>query len=179
MLGQFASETAEQSQGISQIGIDPLKILFQAGTFLILFLIIRKFALVKIVNVLKERRETIEESLKNAHDIELERVEFEKRNEELLSKTRRQAHETIEASQKEAAAIVAEAESAASKRAEDIIANAHSQVDQAKEAARAEIKNELVDLVSTATEVIIDEKMTSAKDKQLIQRAVQTKGNKA
>ena len=55
---------AEETKGIGALGIDALAILAQAATFLILFLIIKKFALEKIVATLEKRRKTIDDGVR-------------------------------------------------------------------------------------------------------------------
>lgn len=173
LLGQFAAETAEKSEGIAALGIDPIKILFQTGTFLILFIIVRKYALANIVKTLADRRATIEESLENAHDIERQRQDTETKSEAIIAKARKDAHETIQAGNKEAQEILELAESTATKRADDIVSSAEAQAEQKKQEVRAQLKSEMVDLVASATETILDEKVDAKKDKELINKALQ------
>lgn len=173
---QFAAESAEKSEGIAALGIDPIKILLQTGTFLILFYLVRKYALSHIVKTLADRRATIEESLENAHDIERQRRDVEAKSEKILADARAKAHATVEASQKEAQTIVTDAEVAATKRSDSIVANAEAQADQKQKEVRAQLKSEMVDLVANATGTILEEKVDAKKDKALIDKAL--KGSK-
>ena len=165
--GHGASET-----GAAVLGIDPLAIALQAGTFLVLFVIIRKFALAKIVDTLESRRTTIEEGLKNAEDIEVQKAELEKKNEKALADARSEADGIIGKSHEEAGAIVAEAQARASEQAQDIVAKAKAQAEAEAEKVRLQLKSEMLGLVSEATETVLEEKMTDAKDQQLIERAL-------
>ena len=173
-----ATESAEKSEtGAAVLGIDPLAIALQAGTFLILFIIIRKFALAKIVQNLADRRETIEEGLKNAEDIEIQKAELEKKNEKALAAARVEADEIIGKSHEEAGSIVSEAQARANQQAEDIVAKAKAQAEAEADKVRKELKSEMLSLVSEATEAVIDEKMTSAKDQELIKNALKQGAN--
>ena len=62
--GEAAGHAAEEPAGIAALGIDPLAILAQAGTFLVLFWVVKKFALNKISATLEERRKTIDQGVR-------------------------------------------------------------------------------------------------------------------
>ena len=171
-LVQFAAGEAESEKGAAVLGIEPLAIVLQATTFLILFLIIRKFALDKIVQNLKDRRETIEEGLKNAEDIEVQKAELEAKNEKTLADARKEADGVIAKSHEEAGAIVAEAQARANEQAEDIVSKAKAQAEAEAEKVRKELKGEMLGLIADATETVLDEKMTDSKDQKIIENAL-------
>jgi F-type H+-transporting ATPase subunit b len=68
--------------------------------------------------------------------------------------------------------VVAKAESAAAERAELIIKDAESRLDEERQKLRAELRAELADLVADATEKIIHEKLDEKHDMSLIERAI-------
>lgn len=167
-----ASHEAAEATGVAVLGIDPLAIALQAGTFLLLFFIIRKFALAKIVKNLEDRRVTIEEGLSNAHEMEQKKVELEQQNEQIAKSARKQADDVIGKSHEEAGAIVAEAQMKATKQADDIVEKAKAQAADEKNKARKELKSELLGLVAEATETVLDEKIDLKKDKNLIENSL-------
>jgi F-type H+-transporting ATPase subunit b len=176
---QFASESAagaqgaeESAQGIAALGIDPIAIILQAGTFLVLFVLLNKFGLNKIVASLKDRQDTIAEGLKNAHEIEEQKQALIEENEAILKKARKEADAIIGKSHEEAGAIVSEAQARANKQAEEIVAKAKAQTEEDQAKARAALKTEILGLVSAATETILDEKIDDKKDSSLISRAI-------
>ena len=61
----------EEASGLGALGIDPIAILAQAGTFLVLFLILKKFAFNGISDQLEKRRSKIENSIKEAEALSL------------------------------------------------------------------------------------------------------------
>ncbi len=174
--GAADSHGADET-GAAVLGIDPLAIALQAGTFLILFIIIKKFALEKIVHNLEERRNAIDEGLKNAEDIELQKAELERQNEKALADARKHADEIIGKSHEEAGSIVADAQARANKQADDIVEKAKSQAENEANKVRGELKSEMLGLISEATETVLDEKMTGAKDQQLIEKALNQGAN--
>ena len=181
MLNQIllfaAEDPAKTEKGAAVLGIDPLAIALQAGTFLILFFIIRKFAFDTIVANLKERHETIAEGLKNAEDIEAQKVELERKNEKALADARKEADDVIARAHEEAGALVADAQTRANAQAEDIVGKAKAQAEAEADKVRKELKGEMLGLISEATETVLDEKMTDSKDQKLIQNALKQGAN--
>ena len=172
-LLQFAASESEASEsGAAVLGIDPIQIGLQATTFLILFFIIRKVAFEKIVKGLEDRRQTIEEGIQNAHEMERKKAELEAENEQIAQAARKEADDVIGKSHEEAGTIVAQAQAKATKQADDIVSKAKAQAEQEKQKARQELKAELLGLVAEATETVLDEKVDSAKDQEVIKRAV-------
>lgn len=173
LLAAGSSDKAEEtSGGIEALGIDPLAILFQAGTFVVLFILIRKFALGKITQALEDRHDRIEESLKNADMIE-KRVEATKEETEAIMKqARKEADDVIAKAHEEAGATIKAAEDAAGKKAEKALADGEAKLEGQINKAREELKKEMLSLVAEATETVIGEKMTDKKDQELIKKAL-------
>lgn len=171
ILNVFAA--TEEAQGIAALGIDPLAILAQGVTFLLLFFIIKKFALGKIVATLEDRRKTIEGSLDKAEELNKQNEEAEKRVNALLGKARKEAEEIVGKSREEAGSIVAEAESSAVAKAEKIIADGKLQIEAEVLKAREALKKETLDLVAQATEAVLAESVDAKKHEVLIKKALQ------
>lgn len=169
----FGSESPE---GIAALGIDPLAILAQAFTFLVLFLVIKKFALDKIVTTLEKRRSTIEDGVRLGREMEEEKEKLDQKIEQSLQTARIEADKIIAAAHEESGAIVKSAEVTANNKAESILEEAHNRITDDIEAARKSLEKEMRALVAEATEVIIDEKLDATKDARLLDRAI--KGNR-
>ncbi len=179
LLAATESHEATSESGAAVLGVKPLAIILQTVTFLILFLVFKKFVLAKVVHTLEERRLTIEEGLKNAHEIEEAKRELATENEVIARKAREDAEKVIAKSHEEAGAIVANAATKAEKQAQAIVEKAHIQVQADVAAAREELRSELLGLVGEATEAVIDVKLDASGDKQLIEkslRGIDTKG---
>jgi F-type H+-transporting ATPase subunit b len=167
---------AEESEGIAALGIDPLAILAQAGTFLVLFFIVKKFALEKIVASLEKRRQTIEDGLLLGREMEAEKAKLDQTVEDTLHKTRAEADKIIVSAQKESATIIKQAEEAAGRKADAMLADAHNKIGEDINKARKDLEHEMRTLVAQATEVIIKEKLDANKDSALIERAIKEVG---
>ncbi len=164
-------EAAEEAAGgISDLGLDPLQIALQAGTFVVLFYLVRKFAFKKIVSILDERHDTIEEGIANAQKASQQLDESAEATKEAMKKARKEAEVIIAKAHEETGLMVKEAEITASKNADRIVADAQNKIGADVLKAKKELKTELAGLVAEATEAVISEKMNSDTDKKLIER---------
>lgn len=164
---------AEEVEGIAALGLDPLAILAQGATFVLLFFILKKYALGPIVSTLEDRRKTIEGSLDKAEELAKKNQEAEKNINALLTSARNEAAEIVNNSKKEATTIIKSAEDTAGAKAEKIIADGRAQIASDIERAREELKNETLQLVARATSILIDEKVDAHKNEQLIKKALE------
>lgn len=165
----FASEEAT---GIASLGINVKALLLQAGTFLILYLLFKKFAMAKVVKALADRREKIDEGLANADLMEKRIAELKVTTEEKLAEARAESEAVIARAHEESGKLIAQAEAAAAKRAESMIDDARKTMEADIEKVRRELRKEMLNLVTAATESVLDEKIDDKKDAKLIERAI-------
>jgi len=173
---EAAEHASEEASGIAALGIDPIAILVQAGTFLILFWIIKKFALDSIVNTLEERRKTIDNGVRLGRKMEEEEARLEQKIDKELQRTRAESDKIIASAYKESGEIVQAAQDQASEKVDQMIADAHAKISEDMNKAKQALEKEMRSLVAEATEVIIEEKLDQTKDETLIQKALRTVG---
>jgi F-type H+-transporting ATPase subunit b len=164
---------AAQPQGIAALGLDPWGFLAQAVTFLILLWGIKKFALTKIVNVLEERRITIDKGVRLGIEMEKEKAQLDDKVDDLLQQARQQSDKIIAQGQEEARELIRQAEEAANRKAEAVLEEAQNQLAEDVKRAKTQLQSEMIELVGQATSIIIGEKVDARKDAQLIQRALE------
>jgi F-type H+-transporting ATPase subunit b len=121
---------------------------------------------------LNERTRKIEKGLKDAENAELRLTEMQAKEKEVLKNAKEEGQK-----------IMSEAETRAQKNKEELLAEAKVQTEKILVEARRiiaeekikminEVKGEIANLVVAATEKVIDEKMDSAKDRELIEKAI-------
>lgn len=169
----------EEVQGIGALGIDPWAILAQAVTFLVLFFVIKKFALDGIVKTLDRRRKTIDDGVRLGREMEAEKAALDEKVDQLLRKARVEADAIIAGGQKESSEIIKAAEETANRKADAIMADAQGKISEDIAAARKSLEHDMRVLVAEATEAIIEEKLDAKKDESLIRRAFARVGGKA
>lgn len=158
----------EEVSGIGALGIDPLAILAQAATFLLLFFIIKKFALTKIVATLETRRKTIEDGIRLGREMEAEKERLDEKVQKALKEARLESDKIIAASHEEAGSVIKEAEDAAGRKADIMLADAHTKIEEDIDKARLGLEKEMRGLVAEATEAIIRTKLDSKADVELL-----------
>lgn len=163
---------AASSSGIGALGVDGQAFLVQLITFVLAFLVLRRYAFGPIVKVLRERRELIESGVKLGEEMRAERSKLDEEIETTLHKARQQADDIIAAAHNSARQAIQRGEDKAHQKASGILADAQAQIAQDTTRARKKLESELVGLISSVTEVIIDEKVDTKKDAQLIERAI-------
>lgn len=166
-------ESAEEAGGISAVGLDPWALLAQAVTFLVLFWVIKRFALDKIVDTLEERRKTIDKGVRLGIHMQSEQDKLADTIELKLHEARQQADTIIAEANQEAGAILKNAEESAQHRGEKMLEDARARIEDDVQKAKRELEKEMVQLVAQATEIIIDEKLDAKKDSNLIERALE------
>lgn len=171
-----AGHAAKEPEGIAALGIDPLAILAQAGTFLVLFWVVKKFALDKIAHTLEERRKTIDNGVRLGQKMEAEEARLEEKIEEELRKTRAKADKILAEAEREGGEVIRAAEDKAAEKVDQMLADARTKIDEDMAKARKQLEKDILALVAEATEVIIEEKLDAKKDESLIQRALATVG---
>lgn len=174
-----AAHEAESAGLLTALGIDGKLLIQQAVAFLILMAILRKWVYPVLIKSIDDRRNAIEAGLAEAKKAQEMMEQTETKVDAMLKEARTNADELLARAQTEATGIVADAEGKAKTRADQIVKDAHSQLQSDIAKARIALKRDTVQLVAMATERIIHEKVDSSKDTQLIDRALATSAKEA
>lgn len=166
------TQFGDSSSGIGALGLNLSAFLIQLGTFVIAFLVLRKWAFRPILNVLKERREMIEKGVSLGEKMQKEQAEMEQKVAKALRDARDEADKIIADASSRGRQVITEAESKAKEKSEMILTSAEERIDQDMKAARIKLEKELAGLVADATEMIIGEKVDAQKDASLIDKAL-------
>lgn len=166
----------ETSSGIGALGVDGKALLIQLVTFALAYVVLRRYAFGPILKVLQERRETIEKGVSLGEQMQKDKAKLETTVAENLQAARKEADGIIASAYDTAKLVVREGEEKARQKAEAILKEADARIVTDTARARHKLENDLIGLISEATEAIIGEKVDDKKDAQLIQSAL--KGSK-
>jgi F-type H+-transporting ATPase subunit b len=133
---------------------------WQTLIFLILLLLLAKFAWKPILNSLKEREDSIDQALKMAEQAKLEMQSLKAGNEKLLADARHERDQMLKEGQAMAAQFVEQAKTTASDEANRITQQAREAIQQEKNAALAEVKNTAAQLSVDIAERILRRELT-------------------
>jgi F-type H+-transporting ATPase subunit b len=123
--------------------------------FIIVFLILRKFAWGPILNSLNQREKTIADSLATAERMKVEMAQMKNENEQLMAKAREERTQMIKEARETRDKMVSEAKEQAKTEANKIVADAQQQINAQKMAALTEVKNQVGQLVIEVTEKVL------------------------
>lgn len=159
----------ESTQGIAALGLDPLAILAQAFTFLVLFFVVKKFAMDGIVKNLDKRHKDINRGLHLTAEMDKQKAELDERVEKALKAARKDADAIIAEAHTESGSIVRAAEESASRKAEDILRAAEGKIERDIAEARKGLRAEMAGLVAEATEAVLGQKLDASADRKLVE----------
>ena len=173
MLGStthFADSSS--GSGFGAFDISWKSLIFQLITFLLVLFIFKRWILPPINKTLEERRKAVERGLTDAKASQDALAAAEAKAQDILNRARAQADESLAEAKAAGATVIASAEAAAAQRANLIIKEAESRLNEERLKLRQELRIELAGLVADATEKIIHEKLDQKRDMSLIERAI-------
>jgi len=136
-------------------------------TFLTIFFILKKFAWKPILNMIKEREDSIESALQAAEKAKLEMKELQAGNERILAEAMAERDNLLREARETKDAIVNEAKTKAKAEADKLINQALESIKNEKMAAITELKNQVAALSIEVAEKILKEQL-STEDKQKV-----------
>ena len=140
-----------------------------ALTFLILIVVLGKFAWGPILQMLETREKTIAEAIESAKK---ERLAAEAASAEMkatLQRAQAESAELIRRNQQEVAAAKVELMAQAKKESDDLLQAARKTIEEEKRQALAELRAQTVDLAIDAANRLVQMNMDEKKQKQLVE----------
>jgi F-type H+-transporting ATPase subunit b len=129
--------------------------------FIIVFIILRKFAWKPILSSLNERERTIAGSLETAERVKREMAQLKSENEELMAKAREERAAMLKEARETKDRLISEAKEQAKVEANKIIIDAQHQINAQKMAALTDVKNQVGKLVVEVTEKVLRRELSS------------------
>lgn len=172
----FASEAASGGSPLDALGVNGKAFLIQLITFVLVLVVLKRFAFKPITRLLSQRRQVIDDGVKMGLEMEKERAKLDAEVKQLMRDARTEADKIISNGQKEAREIIREAEKSGQRKVDTMLADAEARIAEETQQAKRKLEKEIVGMVSDATEAIVDEKVDAAKDAKLIDKAL--KGQK-
>ena len=142
--------------------------------FLILLVLLRKFAWKPILGAVKGREDSINAALESAEKAKLEMQNLKADNEKLLQQARNEREAMIKEAREIRKTMIAEAEEDTKERTSSMISQAQEAIAAEKRAAVAELKNQVAELsLEIAEKVVRAELSDKTKQKQLVDKMLQ------
>jgi F-type H+-transporting ATPase subunit b len=144
----------------------------QFVNFLIVLGVLYMFAYKPILKALNERTKKIEKGLHDAESAKKKLEEMTEKEKEVLVNAKKEAQEIMQRAEEEAKKNLEIMTNETKEKIEKMKRDAQSLIMQERTKMVSEAKAEIADLIVTATEKIIAEKLDTQKDKGLIEQAI-------
>ena len=143
--------------------------------FGIVFFILKKYAWVPILTALKERETGIATAISSAEKIKLEMASLKNENEALMNQAREERGMMIKDAKLASDKMIAEAKDKARAEYDRIIAEAQQAIQQQKNAALIDVKNQVGALVIEVSEKILRRELANKSEQEVfIQQLAET-----
>jgi F-type H+-transporting ATPase subunit b len=148
--------------------LNPGLTLWTAITFLLLILVLSKYAFGPIVRMLDERERTIRDAIDQAKKEREEAERLLAQQKESLVKAQREASELAKRSQQEMEAFRQQLTAQARKEADDLVVTARKTIEEEKAKAVAQLRAEVADLAIAAAGRIVRSGLDEKAQRQLV-----------
>jgi len=141
-------------------------VFWTAITFLLLLMILSKFARKPILGAVEDREEGIKSALASAENARKEMENLKADNERILNEARAEREAMLKEAREIKAKMIADAKGEAQTQAAKMIEQAQTAIESEKKAAMAELRNQVASLSVDIAEKVVREELSN-KDKQL------------
>lgn len=123
--------------------------------FLLVLFILRKFAWAPILKGLNDRETGIADALASAEKVKAEMAAMKNENEVMIAQAREERAKMIKEAKETGDKMIADAQAKAKSEYEKIVADAQAAIDQQKNAALTDVKNQVGTLVIEVSEKVL------------------------
>ena len=169
-VAQGAAGLNPNAEGEALFQINFVQVIIAATNFVVFLAIIWTFAFKPIQRMLAERKERIEEGLRDAEQARRDREAAEAERLAALQEARREANDILTRAQKVADDSRQRDLAATREEVERIRARAAADIDAEKQRAIGELRAEVADLALRAAGRVVGESMTDDRQRRLVEQ---------
>ncbi len=146
--------------------------IWTAITFLLLLVLLSKFAWGPIVKMLDEREKSIRDAIEQAKKERLEAERLLAEQKSALNQAQREAADLAQKSKQEVEALRVDLTAKARKEADEMVASARKQIQDEKAKALAELKGQVADLAIDAARRLIQSSLDEKSQRALVEEYI-------
>jgi F-type H+-transporting ATPase subunit b len=162
---------ASESGG-SLIEVDPGVVFWTVVTFILLLLILKKFAWKPILSALDQRESAIKESLERAEKVQEDANKVLEDNKAKLAEAEQESKRMIDQSREYAEKLKEQLIAESKEQAKKIVDDAKQEIEIEKEAAFNSLKAQIVDIAVKAAEKILKENIDKRKNDDIVKNYI-------
>ncbi|NCI45478.1 F0F1 ATP synthase subunit B [Sediminibacterium soli] len=134
--------------------------------FLILLIVLGKFAWKPIMNAIREREQGIEDALARADKMKAEMAAMQNENEQLMAQAREERATMIKEAKEQTLKMISDAKDKAKAEYDRIVTEAQATIAQQTNAALTEVKNQVGGLVIEVSEKILRRELANKAEQE-------------
>ncbi len=177
LLSDSVRISAEETNVLPLVNINPDTIIFTLINTLLIFLIYKFLLHDKVMKILDERKDKVAADITAAEKAQAEAEAVKKEYTERLEKSKEEASKIVSAAVKRAGEREAEILAEAQQEAAAIKVKAEESIELEKKKAMNEIKDQIADIVIMASEKVIEKEISSKDNEALINKFIAEVGN--
>ncbi len=159
-------------EAFKSFGVEPILLLAQIVNFLVIVFLLKKFFYGPVVKMLADRRARIEESLKNADEIEKRLEETDLKVKKAFEEARANAQAIMQDAKSEAKRIVDAATEEGHKITESALTEARSQIELERLRVQKELQAETATIAGVLLKKVLSRTMSSKEKQELTKTSV-------
>ena len=144
--------------------------------FVIMVVVLWRFVLKPINNIITRRREEIREKVDSADRRNEEARQYLEQQKENIEKSRAEAKKIIDDGKDAARKIREEIEQKAGQKSRAMVEEALAEIRREKERSLNEVKNEIIEIALSASQKIVSKKLSEKEHKKLIEDSLKELG---
>jgi F-type H+-transporting ATPase subunit b len=167
-LGRTAGQLNAEEGATALFQVNLFWVIVSAINFIVFFVIIWTFAFKPVSRMLEDRRERIEQGLKDAEQARKDRENAEAERVATLAEARKEANDILTRAQKLAQENRDADLAATREELERLRERAAGEIEAEKQRAIAELRGEVADLALAAASRVVGESMTDERQRRLV-----------
>ena len=167
-VAQQAARLTTEAEGEALFQINLFQVIIASANFVVFLALLWTFALKPIAKILSDRKERIEEGLRDAEQARKDRESAETERLAALQDARREANEILARAQKLADESRERDLAATREELERIRTRASADIESEKQRAIADVRAEVADLALRAAGKVVGETMTDDRQRRLV-----------
>lgn len=157
---------------LNNFGFDPVILVAQIVNFLIILYLLKRFLYKPVLSMLKKRKETVEEGLRQAEEA---RITLEKTIEEekkILTKAQDEAKKIIEETKKQSLLLSQEAETNTKEKIEKMLLEARQKIEEEEKEIEAKLSKKLTNIAVGILQKSLERVFSEKEQKQIVEKAL-------
>ena len=167
-VAQHAARLTTEAEGEALFQINLFQVIIASANFVVFLALLWTFALKPIAKILSDRKERIEEGLRDAEQARKDRESAETERLAALQDARREANEILARAQKLADESRERDLAATREELERIRTRASADIESEKQRAIADVRAEVADLALRAAGKVVGETMSDDRQRRLV-----------